>query len=76
MAGNVWEWNSTLYKEYPYVGSDGRENMDAEGGRLLRGGSWYYDPDRVRGADRYGGSPVFRDSFVGFRVVFSVAPGR
>jgi formylglycine-generating enzyme required for sulfatase activity len=52
MAGNVWEWCSTIYKGYPYQAGDGREQLDASGSRALRGGYWSSDAGRVRCAYR------------------------
>ena len=45
MAGNVWEWTRSMDKEYPYDPADGREDSEAEGDRVLRGGSWFAGQD-------------------------------
>jgi serine/threonine-protein kinase len=41
MAGNVWEWTSSLFDYYPYDAADGRENPDSADDRIARGGSWH-----------------------------------
>lgn len=45
MGGNVVEWTQGLYwpfsREKPYSSDDGRNRMDAQGVRVVRGGSWY-----------------------------------
>jgi len=69
MAGNVWEWTSSLYKGYPYKPDNGREDPTAMGGRVLRGGSFDVDLDSVRCAYRIDVDPAVRDDSGGFRVL-------
>jgi formylglycine-generating enzyme required for sulfatase activity len=73
MAGNVWEWCQSLSRSYPYQAHDGREAVEEEGPRVLRGGAFYVDQRRVRCAYRLRGNPNSWINAWGFRVV--VAPG-
>ncbi|MFZ4660145.1 MAG: SUMF1/EgtB/PvdO family nonheme iron enzyme [Caldilineaceae bacterium] len=72
MAGNVWEWTSSLYKNYPYKPDDGREDPAAVDRRVVRGGSFDDLQFNVRSAARYLSDVANRNLVVGFRVV---APG-
>jgi formylglycine-generating enzyme required for sulfatase activity len=74
MAGNVWEWTSTLYRPYPYNPTDGREDIDSTVSRVLRGGSWNDGPQVARAAFRAYDNPDLLYGFIGFRVVRAV-PG-
>jgi len=68
MAGNVWEWNASLYKSYPYDADDGREDSSVADSRVLRGGSWFVvNGDLLRAASRYGYDPGVNVSVIGFR---------
>ncbi len=68
MSGNVWEWTSSLYEEYPYAADDGREAADNRtDARVLRGGSFLNAADFLRSANRSWDDPGFYDSVVGFR---------
>ena len=79
MAGNVWEWTSSLWGKdaskpeygYPYDAKDGRENQNASDTvrRALRGGSFWDDAQYVRCAYRGWYDPSHRGVSVGFRVV-------
>ncbi len=82
MAGNVWEWTSSLWGsdsgnpsfKYPYNARDGRENLKAgdDVRRIARGGSFGTEVRDVRCACRGGGDPRSAYGYRGFRVV--VAP--
>lgn len=70
MAGNVWEWMSSLYMDYPYDADDGRENLDKSDNRVLRGGSCLISEKEVRSANRFMSNPDLRD-ILGFRCATS-----
>jgi formylglycine-generating enzyme required for sulfatase activity len=69
MAGNVWEWTSSLYADYPYFASDGREDPNADGDRVHRGGQFIASPLEARCACRGKAGPDLAGDDVGFRVV-------
>jgi formylglycine-generating enzyme required for sulfatase activity len=76
MAGNVNEWTNSLYMNYPYDPTDGREadtgdRVDMR--RTLRGGSWVAsDTWYLRAAARGGWLQTGEwDFFVGFRCALS-----
>ncbi|MCX7045646.1 MAG: SUMF1/EgtB/PvdO family nonheme iron enzyme [Candidatus Sumerlaeota bacterium] len=74
MHGNVWEWTRTTYKPYPYDPSDGRDSGEAEGAKVVRGGSFYDRPLRARSAFRLW-YPAWQCVYsVGFRVVCETEP--
>jgi formylglycine-generating enzyme required for sulfatase activity len=67
MAGNVWEWTSSLYRKYPYEADD-RENLQAAGERVARGGSFFQGARYVRCANRHWHKPDATVSDFGFRI--------
>jgi formylglycine-generating enzyme required for sulfatase activity len=68
LAGNVWEWTSSLFRPYPYDGKDGREGASATGIRVFRGGGWESDDEvSLRTAFRTAQKPTYRANFLGFR---------
>ncbi|MCG8351838.1 MAG: formylglycine-generating enzyme family protein [Chloroflexales bacterium] len=71
MAGNVWEWTTTLDHIYPYNADDGREAAQASGRRILRGGCYANPQGFSRCACRFRLPPTVRNEFIGFRLAFS-----
>jgi iron(II)-dependent oxidoreductase len=68
MAGNVFEWVSSLYARYPYAAGDGREDPnDTTRPRVYRGGRYSYLDFAASSATRFRMYPPDRDWFVGFR---------
>jgi len=68
MMGNVWEWCSDWYGDYP-TGSVTVPSSNSN--RVDRGGSWYFGARFVRSADRGRFIPGFRFNDLGFRPVLS-----
>lgn len=71
MAGNVWEWTSSLFKPYPYRHDDGRETLYSTEERVLRGGSWYLDARFARSAHRLYARPDDVNGYLGFRLALT-----
>lgn len=68
MSGNVWEWTASLYRPYPYVAGDGREDLnDSTNLRAYRGGVASYQDFGVSTTRRFRVEPSHRDWFIGFR---------
>lgn len=74
LAGNVWEWNHTIYSlyggdkfPYPYVTDDGREDIRSNVLRVVRGGSFLGDSIEIRATNRHGYDGNLRDNEIGFR---------
>lgn len=81
MAGNVWEWTSSLWGNvaeapdyrYPYDPRDGRENVKAsdEVLRVVRGGSFLDGAWDMRAANRSWYNPIIGLGSCGLRVVIA-----
>ncbi|MES2152010.1 MAG: bifunctional serine/threonine-protein kinase/formylglycine-generating enzyme family protein [Pseudomonadota bacterium] len=75
MHGNVWEWVQDVvhdtYDGAPSTGKAWEEGGDP-GRRILRGGSWLYNPRYLRSALRNGFSAALSNDIVGFRVARSL----
>jgi formylglycine-generating enzyme required for sulfatase activity len=67
MIGNVWEWTEDSYHD-DYTGApvDGSAWRDDSANRVLRGGSWYFKPQRT--AYRGRNLPTYRYHNFGFRL--------
>jgi formylglycine-generating enzyme required for sulfatase activity len=68
MAGNVWEWTHSQYRTYPYSTDDGREDVNSDAARVMRGGAFDSTPDMLRVAHRASAPPTTHAFNIGFRV--------
>ena len=72
MHGNVWEWVAdTWHDNYTGAPNDGSiwGKLGDKKAKVLRGGSWNYNPNNCRSAHRNRPGPDLRDSSIGARVV-------
>lgn len=68
LSGNVWEWVADWFSEN-FSGEDLRNPRGPSSGtgKVLRGGGWYDQPDRLTTTKRMYASPTHRADDIGFR---------
>lgn len=71
MHGNVCEWCSDWYGEYPKIAQTNPNGPSTGGYRVDRGGSWYFNAQFCRSSLRYFNDPDLRHDYIGFRLVSS-----
>jgi formylglycine-generating enzyme required for sulfatase activity len=70
MAGNMYQWVQDCYHgDYNGAPTNGSAWTSGDcGRRVLRGGSWNFNPRFLRSASRFWSPSLFRDNVLGFRV--------
>ncbi|NDJ62258.1 MAG: formylglycine-generating enzyme family protein [Chloroflexi bacterium] len=67
LAGNVWEWVSSLYTPYPFDATEGDADASPTDLYIVRGGSWFENRDFARAAYRQESAPDAANGNYGFR---------
>jgi formylglycine-generating enzyme required for sulfatase activity len=77
MHGNVWEWVEDVYhSDYKGAPNNGEAYIEGKNQRyrVLRGGSWSYDPEECRSAYRRWDYSTYGTVSYGFRPCLDIVP--
>ena len=73
MHGNVWEWCKDRWGDYPTGSVTDPQGASSGSPRVIRGGSWIFDPRFCSSTCRGYGAPERLNSDVGFRLALRSA---
>lgn len=75
MFGGVWEWCDDWFGTYESAAAIDPLGPSAGTARVIRGGSWFNEPEALRSANRHRHEPHSRQTNIGFRLVWEPAAG-